>query len=160
MSPFAESTRRYRTSRSEICQLAVAGGSASAWSGWSSTRRPMPLPRRTPHESNRGNPVQPRIAENSRVLWNRASWPVRSTTNVPVAPLRAAAVSACHLRADRSERVCAGGGRPPMKPSAVSPYWADDPSTAVVLMYLESIGDPRRFATIGSPGGVAEAIVR
>ena len=39
-------------------------------------------------------------------------------------------------------------------------YWADDPSTAVVLMYLESIGDPRRFATIGSPGGVAEAIVR
>lgn len=27
-------------------------------------------------------------------------------------------------------------------------YWADDPSTAVVLMYLESIGDPRRFARI------------
>lgn len=27
-------------------------------------------------------------------------------------------------------------------------YWAGDPSTAVVLMYLESIGDPRRFARI------------
>jgi len=27
-------------------------------------------------------------------------------------------------------------------------YWADDPSTSVVLMYLESIGDPRRFARI------------
>ena len=27
-------------------------------------------------------------------------------------------------------------------------YWADDPSTSVVLMYLESIGDPRRFARV------------
>ena len=27
-------------------------------------------------------------------------------------------------------------------------YWADDPSTSVVLMYLESIGDPLRFARI------------
>lgn len=27
-------------------------------------------------------------------------------------------------------------------------YWADDPSTTVALMYLESIGDPRRFARI------------
>ena len=27
-------------------------------------------------------------------------------------------------------------------------YWADDPDTRVVLMYLESIGDPRRFARI------------
>lgn len=27
-------------------------------------------------------------------------------------------------------------------------YWADDPATTVVLMYLESIGDPRRFARI------------
>ena len=27
-------------------------------------------------------------------------------------------------------------------------YWADDTSTRVVLMYLESIGDPRRFARI------------
>lgn len=27
-------------------------------------------------------------------------------------------------------------------------YWADDPATAVALMYMESIGDPRRFARI------------
>ena len=27
-------------------------------------------------------------------------------------------------------------------------YWADDPATSVVLMYMESIGDPRRFARI------------
>ena len=42
--------------------------SSSASSGWSSTPRPSPPPRRSRDTPRRGTPVRPRIAENGRVL--------------------------------------------------------------------------------------------
>ena len=36
-------------------------------------------------------------------------------------------------------------------------YWEDDPNTDVVLLYLESFGNPRRFAAARAPGRQAQA---
>ena len=36
-------------------------------------------------------------------------------------------------------------------------YWAEDPHTDVIVFYLESFGNPRKFARIGPRGGAAEA---
>jgi len=38
-------------------------------------------------------------------------------------------------------------------------YWEDDPATAVVLLYLESFGNPRRFARIARRVGRSKPIV-
>jgi acetyl coenzyme A synthetase (ADP forming)-like protein len=38
-------------------------------------------------------------------------------------------------------------------------YWEDDPGTAVILLYLESFGNPRRFARIASRVGRTKPIV-
>jgi acyl-CoA synthetase (NDP forming) len=40
------------------------------------------------------------------------------------------------------------GNRPDISPNDVLEYWLDDDSTDVVLLYLESVGDPRNFARI------------
>ena len=38
------------------------------------------------------------------------------------------------------------GNRPDVSPTDVLEYWQDDPSTDIVLLYLESFGNPRNFA--------------
>ena len=38
-------------------------------------------------------------------------------------------------------------------------YWADDPSTGVILLYLESFGNPKRFAEIARRVGRSKPIV-
>jgi acyl-CoA synthetase (NDP forming) len=40
------------------------------------------------------------------------------------------------------------GNRPDVSPNDVLEYWEDDEATNVVLLYLESFGNPRRFAHI------------
>jgi acyl-CoA synthetase (NDP forming) len=38
-------------------------------------------------------------------------------------------------------------------------YWADDPETAVILLYLESFGNPKKFSEIARRGGPTKPIV-
>ena len=40
------------------------------------------------------------------------------------------------------------GNRPDVSANDVLEYWQDDPSTDIVLLYLESFGNPRNFARI------------
>ena len=40
------------------------------------------------------------------------------------------------------------GNRPDVSPNDVLEYWLDDPATDIVLLYLESFGNPRNFARI------------
>ena len=67
MSPFAESRRCYRTSRSEICQLA-GGPEHFSVERLEQHSHTLAAAQKVTDASNRGNPVQPRSAENSRVL--------------------------------------------------------------------------------------------
>ena len=36
-------------------------------------------------------------------------------------------------------------------------FWEDDPQTSLIVLYLESFGNPRKFATACAPGGAHEA---
>lgn len=40
------------------------------------------------------------------------------------------------------------GNKPDVSGNDVLEYWEDDPDTRVILMYLESLGDPRRFTRL------------
>jgi acetate---CoA ligase (ADP-forming) len=41
-----------------------------------------------------------------------------------------------------------GGNRADVSNNDLIAYWADDPNTAVLVLYLESVGNPRKFARI------------
>ncbi|HXZ87173.1 MAG TPA: GNAT family N-acetyltransferase [Candidatus Binataceae bacterium] len=41
-----------------------------------------------------------------------------------------------------------GGNRADVSNNDLMAYWADDPNTAVIMLYLESVGNPRKFAQI------------
>jgi len=41
-----------------------------------------------------------------------------------------------------------GGNRADVSNNDLMAYWADDPNTAVIVLYLESVGNPRKFAQI------------
>ena len=56
---------------------------------------------------------------------------------------------------DYAEELCIGisqfvslGNRADVSSNDVLEYWAEDPSVRAILMYLESFGDPRRFADL------------
>jgi acetyltransferase len=42
------------------------------------------------------------------------------------------------------------GNRADVSSNDLLAYWADDPRTSVIVLYLESFGNPRRFARIGA----------
>ncbi|MEU6220322.1 GNAT family N-acetyltransferase [Streptomyces sp. NPDC047022] len=51
------------------------------------------------------------------------------------------------------------GNRADVSGNDVLQYWYDDPDTDVVLMYLETIGNPRKFARIARRTAVAKPLV-
>jgi acyl-CoA synthetase (NDP forming)/RimJ/RimL family protein N-acetyltransferase len=55
-----------------------------------------------------------------------------------------------HLRQRRLGLSCfvAAGNRADVSNNDVIAYWADDPNTAVITLYLESVGNPRKFAPL------------
>jgi acetyl coenzyme A synthetase (ADP forming)-like protein len=51
------------------------------------------------------------------------------------------------------------GNKPDVSSNDLVQYWADDPRTAVILLYLESFGNPRKFAEIARRVGRHKPIV-
>lgn len=52
-----------------------------------------------------------------------------------------------------------GGNRADVSNNDLMAYWADDPNTAVIMLYLESVGNPRKFAQIARETGRIKPIV-
>ncbi|MGH7932830.1 MAG: GNAT family N-acetyltransferase [Candidatus Binataceae bacterium] len=52
-----------------------------------------------------------------------------------------------------------GGNRADVSNNDLVAYWADDPSTAVILLYLESVGNPARFARLAREVALTKPIV-
>ncbi|GAA3215636.1 hypothetical protein GCM10020256_17340 [Streptomyces thermocoprophilus] len=51
------------------------------------------------------------------------------------------------------------GNRADVSGNDVLQYWYDDPDTDVVLMYLESIGNPRKFTRLARRTAAAKPLV-
>jgi acyl-CoA synthetase (NDP forming)/RimJ/RimL family protein N-acetyltransferase len=51
------------------------------------------------------------------------------------------------------------GNRPDVSANDVLEYWEDDPSTEVILLYLESFGNPRNFARIARRVGARKPVI-
>ena len=95
--------------------------------------------------------------------------------NATFGPQVATARPRCVLLSERGlgaggDRVCRGlglglssfvsvGNKADVSRNDLLHHWEDDPDTEVVLLYLESFGNPRRFAQITRRIGQAEALI-
>ena len=76
-------------------------------------------------------------------------------------PVRRARASRCSTAAARRglglSTFVSAGNRADLSVNDVLQYWQTDPATDVVLLYLESFGNPRKFTRLGPPARAHEA---
>ncbi|MDX6352528.1 MAG: hypothetical protein QOF84_7318 [Streptomyces sp.] len=70
-----------------------------------------------------------------------------------------AVLSGLHRRGAGLSSFVSAGNRADVSGNDILQYWHDDPATDVVLMYLETIGNPRKFNRLARRTAVAKPVV-